>query len=242
MIQKAQAKNAKRLAELAAKQNAEAFPEVHAEATSGARTERSSSPPSDDLEIIESAVPDSNPASPPADRFAARFAAEAPLAVKEIGTDMCRAFILPKDRSVYDRAGASSACSELLGHITMVIPWATTVEQKVKDLDLQLRGLKLAEEMGETAEGQLDALHKEVSSKAKLRASRRAEKKAQKLVFMSEDQGFTAGYEEVIRKAHAAGMDYKLLLEEGMEDPIRRPEEPDVPPVVSSDPESDLSD
>ncbi|KAK1361067.1 hypothetical protein POM88_045541 [Heracleum sosnowskyi] len=153
----------------------------------------------------------------------------------------------------------------------MAVPWAASLEQKVKDLDLQIRGLRLTEERAEAAEGQLETMEKEVSSlqqrlaqvvtdrdnvkndldasfarlnrvKSRLRDSRKAEKKAQKLVLISEDRGFTAGFEEVIRKAHAAGIDHKLLLEEGMEDPIGRPEEPDVPPVVSSDPESEMSD
>ncbi|KAK1399777.1 hypothetical protein POM88_009640 [Heracleum sosnowskyi] len=53
---------------------------------------------------------------------------------------------------------------ELIGHVASVVPWAAAVEQKMKDLDGQLRGLKLTEERAEAAEAQLDSLQKEVSA------------------------------------------------------------------------------
>ncbi|KAK1404279.1 hypothetical protein POM88_003884 [Heracleum sosnowskyi] len=295
MIKRLQAKNAQKLAAAAARENAEGLPETSTAANPPGETEHRSSVAEeniidttvDDVEIINvSDVGRTSAQKRPrgADGEAVStyrpewsimttdsFGAPAPDASKEIGVDLCRAFVLPQDRPVYDNTDALGACSESIGHVALVVPWVATVEQKVKDLGSQLRGLKLTEERAEAADGQLDSLHKEVASlqqrlaqvmtdrdsvkidldaafvrlnraKSNLRASRKAEKKAQKLVLMSEDRGFTAGYEEVVRKAHAAGIDHKLLLEEGMEDPIGRPEEPDVPPVVSSDPESEMSD
>ncbi|KAK1394763.1 hypothetical protein POM88_013819 [Heracleum sosnowskyi] len=199
-----------------------------------------------------------------------KFAAPASVAAKEIGTNLFRSFILPKDHAVYDREKATSAYSELLGHTTMAVPWAAVFEQKVKDLDIQLRGLKLVEERADAAENQVEALGKEVSSlnkritmlksgrdavrmdlnlafarlgrkTDKLKASHKAEKKARKLVILSEDRSFFASFDEAVCRAHAAGFEYKQLLDEGMEDPITRPEEHDVPPEVSSGSESELS-
>ncbi|KAK1360682.1 hypothetical protein POM88_045156 [Heracleum sosnowskyi] len=295
MIKRLQAKNAQKLAAAAARKTAEDSAGTSTAASPPGETEHRASGAEeniidttvDDVEIINVSdvgrtsaqkrprVADGEAVSTYRPEWSImttdRFGVPAPAASKELGVDLCRAFVLPQDRPVYDNTDALGACSELIGHVALVVPWVATVEQKVKDLGSQLRGLKLTEERAEAAEAQLDSLHKEVASlqqrlaqvmtdrdsvkidldaafvrlnrvKSSLRASRKSEKKAQKLVLLSEDRGFTAGFEEVIRKAHAAGMDHKLLLEEGMEDPIGRPEEPDVPPVVSSDPESEMSD
>lgn len=50
-----------------------------------------------------------------------KFAARAPVEAKEVAGDFLRAMILPANRPRYDYVGAMSACSELLGHLTMVM-------------------------------------------------------------------------------------------------------------------------
>lgn len=76
---------------------------------------------------------------------------------------------------------------------------------------------------------------------AQLKAARRASRKDKKLLELTEERCFQMGYDEAVRKAHALQWDHKLLLEEGMEDPVGR-EDPEEAPVVSSDPDEDLSD
>lgn len=50
------------------------------------------------------------------DSFGARASTEA----KEVGPDLCKAFVMPAGRQVYEGVGAVSACTELLGNLTMV--------------------------------------------------------------------------------------------------------------------------
>lgn len=48
------------------------------------------------------------------------------------------------------------------------------------------------------------------------------------------------GYDEALLKAHGLGWDHKLLMDEGLDNPVGR-EEPDGELVVSSDPHEELS-
>ena len=74
-----------------------------------------------------------------------------------------------------------------------------------------------------------------------LKAARKKEKKAKKLLEKTEDPFLDIGYDEAVRRAHKEGLDHKLLLDEGASDPVGR-EDPDDPIVVSSDPDSDYSE
>lgn len=71
--------------------------------------------------------------------------------------------------------------------------------------------------------------------------ARRLKKKVDKLLTLMEDRSFQAGFDVAVKRVHVAGWDYKQILED-FEDPITRPEEPNVPLEVSSGPESELSD
>lgn len=51
-----------------------------------------------------------------------------------------------------------------------------------------------------------------------------------------------ATYNMIVRKAHAAGLDHKPLLIDGLDDPVGQEEVLDEPLVVSLDPDEDLSD
>lgn len=70
--------------------------------------------------------------------------------------------------------------------------------------------------------------------------SRRLLKKTNKKLTLVEDRGYQAGFDEAVKRVHAKGWAYKEIL--GLfEDPITRPEEPDLPLEVSSGSESELS-
>lgn len=43
-----------------------------------------------------------------------------------------------------------------------------------------------------------------------------------KLLLPAEDQSFQFGFDEVVTRAHGLGFDHKLLLDEGMDDPVGR--------------------
>lgn len=45
----------------------------------------------------------------------------------------------------------------------------------------------------------------------------------------------------MVRKAHSVGLDYKVLLLEGLDDPFGQEELSNRPLVISSDPDEDLS-
>lgn len=75
-----------------------------------------------------------------------------------------------------------------------------------------------------------------------MRRIRWSEKKANKLLTLSEDRSFAAGFDEAVKRAHSTGLDYKVILGEDFEDPVIREPEPDVPLEVSSGPETDLSE
>lgn len=60
-----------------------------------------------------------------------------------------------------------------------------------------------------------------------------------KLLLPAEDQSFQFGFDEVVTRAHGLGFDHKLLLDEGMDDPVGR-EANDEVPVVSSGSYEDL--
>ncbi|KAK1394764.1 hypothetical protein POM88_013820 [Heracleum sosnowskyi] len=60
MLQRAQAKNAKRLAELVARKNTDLPPEISTEAASEPPSEKTSPPPSEDVEIIDTTVPEAD--------------------------------------------------------------------------------------------------------------------------------------------------------------------------------------
>lgn len=49
-------------------------------------------------------------------------------------------------------------------------------------------------------------------------------------------------FEDAIKKAHSAGLDHKLLQEEGFEDPVGWEERPDESLIVSSGEDEDLSE
>lgn len=56
---------------------------------------------------------------------------------------------------------------------------------------------------------------------------------------MTKELYYKMGYAEAVLKAHELRWDHKLLLDEGMEDPVGR-EGPDEPLVISSDPDVEL--
>lgn len=60
-------------------------------------------------------------------------------------------------------------------------------------------------------------------------------------MLLTEDRYFQFGYDEAVIKAHGLGLDHKLLLEEGMDDPVGH-EVADVIPDVSSCSGEDLSE
>lgn len=76
----------------------------------------------------------------------------------------------------------------------------------------------------------------------RLRSCRKELQKEKKKPERSEECFFTATYNMMLRKAHAAGSDHKLLLIDGLEDPFVQEEILDEPLIVSSDPEEDLSE
>lgn len=73
------------------------------------------------------------------------------------------------------------------------------------------------------------------------RRYRRLRKKADKLLTLAEDRSYSAGFDEAVKRVHAQGWDHLQILGD-FEDPLARPEEPDLPLEVSSGPESELSD
>lgn len=75
-----------------------------------------------------------------------------------------------------------------------------------------------------------------------LRNTRKELWKEKKRLESFEYRFFTSTYNMMARKAHSAGLDYKVLLLEGFDDPVCQKELPDEPQVVSSDPDEDLSD
>lgn len=65
--------------------------------------------------------------------------------------------------------------------------------------------------------------------------------KTNKKLLLTEERCFQMGYVEAVLKAHELGWDHKLLLNEGMADPVGR-EEIYEPLVVSSDLDEELSE
>ena len=75
-----------------------------------------------------------------------------------------------------------------------------------------------------------------------LKSLRREARRARRLLEVTEDRCFQMGYDEAVSKASSVGLDYKLLLEEGMSDPVTREAIVDEPPSVSSGADEDLSE
>ena len=149
-------------------------------------------------------------------------------------------------------------------------PWAAAVTDKVQDMQKQMAGVNaltiranLAEETLAALQTELTAAHQDVKDLREsegrlkgqvdtltrrvqrrnlaLKAARKKEKKAKKLLEKTEDRFLDIGYDEAVRRAHKEGLDHKLLLDEGASDPVGR-DDPDEPLVVSSDPETDYSE
>lgn len=77
------------------------------------------------------------------------------------------------------------------------------------------------------------------ADRLELRRLKKELKKVRKIISRSEDRGFSIGYDDAVIAAHQAGLDYKQILFNPDDDPILRPTAPDVPLVVSSDPDSE---
>lgn len=160
--------------------------------------------------------------------------------------------------------GPVSACAELLGHLTMAVPWAAAIEEKVRDLDVRFKNVKQVEVEADALRVEVRALTRRVDAleqekitleqdreaaialagrrTQRLRAARKSEKKTKKLLLRTEDRCTDLGYEMAVIKVHELGLDHKLLLDEGADDPLERQGDLDEPLVASSDPESELSD
>lgn len=187
---------------------------------------------------------------------------------KEVGPDLCRGLMLPEDRPTYEATDPLDACTEILALFSMGVPWAAAFTDKVKDLTTQIAPLELravrAEESLEKANWDNERLNGQAevlaSDREKLRAevaalqtrnqgrddqlkaARKALRKSQKLLELTEDRCFAMGFEDAVLKAYAAGFDHKQLLDEDAIDPVGREEIPDEVPVVSSGEDEAYSD
>ncbi|XP_063950621.1 uncharacterized protein LOC135152997 [Daucus carota subsp. sativus] len=194
----------------------------------------------------------------------------APDRIKDVAGDFCRSQILPADRGTYESATALQACEQLMCFLSLASPWAAAVTDKVQDMQKQMAGVNaltiranLAEDTLAALKTELDAAHQDLKDVREsegrlkgqvdtltrrvqrrnlaLKAARKKEKKAKKLLEKTEDRFLDIGYDEAVRRAHKEGLDHKLLLDEGASDPVGR-DDPDEPLVVSSDPETDYSE
>lgn len=73
------------------------------------------------------------------------------------------------------------------------------------------------------------------------KATRKDVKKEKKRLKLSEERFFTTTYEKMVRRAAEAGLDHKLILLEGLEDPVGKESAPEEPLVIPSESEEELS-
>lgn len=62
---------------------------------------------------------------------------------------------------------------------------------------------------------------------AQLKANRKELRKEKKKLERTDERLFTSTFNKMVRKAHEVGLDHKLLLIEGMEDPVGQEDAPD---------------
>lgn len=75
-----------------------------------------------------------------------------------------------------------------------------------------------------------------------LKASRKALRKEKKRLEHSEERIFTTTYAMMVLRVADAGLDHKLVLLQGLDDPVGKEVVPEEHLVVSFDTEEDLSD
>lgn len=194
-----------------------------------------------------------------------------PKEAKKVGPDLCRGLILPEDRQVYEETDPMAACTEMLALLSMAVPWAASVTDKMqaaqsrlgqaKDLELRAAraeaSLERANLENDRLNGQAsvlkadrDKLQTEVATlrarvqrrNDQLRTARKAVRKGQKQLELTEDRCFAMGFEDAVLKAHAADLDHKLILGEGDIDPVGREAVPDEAPMVPSEEDEALSE
>lgn len=139
---------------------------------------------------------------------------------------------------------------------TLSIDASATRVQETRAIKVE-SNLKSAQELIETMTNQSDAITTErdqlrdevkrlkdqlVKRTGQAKASRKALKRKKKLLERSEERFFLSTHDLMVRRAANAGLDYKPLIIEGMEDPVGRPYAPDQALVVSSALEAELSD
>lgn len=101
---------------------------------------------------------------------------------------------------------------------------------------------KMEKQVKDVAEGETDHKDRVRRRMDALRAARKDLKKTRKLLLKAEDRGVDTGYDAAVFKAHEVVLDHRFLLDPGMPDPVGRPEEEDVPPCASSDPDFEYSE
>ena len=139
---------------------------------------------------------------------------------------------------------------------SLTIKVAATEAQATRAVKAEAH-LESAQKLLETIQGQADALKTErdqlreevqrlkdlsVKRTRQAMAGRRALKKQKKLLEQSEERFFLSTHDLLVRRAAEAGLDYKAVMLEGMDDPVGRDDGPDQGLVVSSASEAELSD
>lgn len=148
--------------------------------------------------------------------------------------------------------------------------WATTVSDHVKTLHARAEAsnalesivvkaeqdLKTTRELVQVVSDQVDAISSErnflkedvgrlkkkiTQRNDQLRDTRNELHKEKKKLERPEEKFFLSTYNMLVRIAHSAGVDYKVLLIEGLDDPVGQEELTDEPLVVSSYLDEDLS-
>ena len=75
---------------------------------------------------------------------------------------------------------------------------------------------------------------------ASLKLARKQKWKVEKLLALTKERCYQMGYDDAVTKAHGLGWEYKLLLDEVMDDPIDRTDA-NAPVIASSSEDEDLS-
>lgn len=156
-----------------------------------------------------------------------------------------------------------------LSLVFQAAPWSAALTDKVQDMEARMKTVDELQTRATRAEEERDRLQKEVETltgqsitlaedkrrleedqavlhrqverrNQALKLSRKQEWKTKKLLFLTEERYFQMFFDDAVVRAHDLGWNYKQLLDEGVSDLVSR-EDADVPHVVSSGEDEDLS-
>ncbi|WOH00517.1 hypothetical protein DCAR_0519882 [Daucus carota subsp. sativus] len=90
------------------------------------------------------------------------LATGAPEPAKNLGPDLCHSFILPVDRLVYASKPPIAACKELIGHLSLAVPCAASVLEKVEDMSRDIASIQDLQTRADKAKPVLEGFNTQV--------------------------------------------------------------------------------